>query len=33
MSDLPFRDEYLGYRDTIALRFLLLIAIFLFHGG
>lgn len=30
---LPFRDDYLGYRDTLAVRFLLLIGIFLFHGG
>ncbi len=31
--NLPLREDYLVYRDTMALRFLLLIAIFVFHGG
>lgn len=30
---LQFRDDYLNYRDTVALRLLLLLGIFLFHAG
>ena len=32
-SLLQFRDDYLNYRDTVALRLLLLLGIFLFHAG
>lgn len=30
---LPLREDYLSYKDTVALRFLFLIAIFVFHGA
>lgn len=32
-SLLHFREDYLNYRDAVALRIFLLLGIFLFHAG